>query len=82
MCLPVKNPHDEKNEAALGWLEALWIALCLAFVFQLYPPLWWGLIGALDVRAWSWRSYATASAFAIIALVIIKAMQEAAWNRR
>jgi hypothetical protein len=56
-----------------SWLAVLLALAILTLVIQLFPAVFRGVISALDVRAWSWRSYAVASAAAIVILVGIKA---------
>ena len=71
------------------WLWSLLVVSCLAFLFQLVPSAWWTILDAcwtfsdvVDVRGWSWRSYAVVSVITIVVLIVIRAWQDNGWNRR
>jgi hypothetical protein len=66
----------------------LLVITALALLFQHFPSLWWGLLGVntsfwrglfaiVDVRAWTWRSWAVASTIWIVSFVAIKVWWDA-----
>jgi hypothetical protein len=58
------------------WLHGLLVLSCASLFFQLFPSLWWAIVGALDPRLWSWKAYAALFATAIVVLVAVRAWQE------
>ncbi len=70
-----------KPEARSRWIEVLLVISGMALVVQLFPSFWWSVLTIIDVRGWTWRSWAVASAIWIVALVGIKAWRDAAENR-
>jgi hypothetical protein len=54
------------------WLWCLLAVGCLSLLFQLFPQFSGTVIAAFDIRQWTWRSFAIASAAACIALVILR----------
>jgi hypothetical protein len=72
----------DESTLTISWLECLLAASVLTLVFQLFPSLWAALSSYVDVRGWTWRSYAAASALAIVVLVAAKAWQDNAWEQR
>lgn len=45
--------HHQPSRRGLAWLELVLVVAFLALLFQVFPGLWWGLWGALDLRQWS-----------------------------
>jgi hypothetical protein len=64
------------------WLEVVFALSCASLLFQLFPGVWWALISVVDVRNWTWRSYAAVSALTIVVLFVARAWQENAWQKR
>jgi hypothetical protein len=57
----------------------LWLAfvlMCAALLFQLVPAAWWWTVSVVDVRHWTWRSYAVIFAVAIAVLIVAKGRQD------
>lgn len=65
------------------WLGLFLIASIVSLFFQLVPSAWSSVLGALtsawwtiwaiiDVRQWTWRSYAVLFAIAIAVLLVAK----------
>jgi hypothetical protein len=44
----------------------LLVASLITPVFQLFPGAWTWVLGIVDVRSWTWRSYAVASTLWIV----------------
>jgi hypothetical protein len=85
----VLRPDNVRRVAATreGARRFSWVEWALAFtfaalVFQLFPSLWWAVISVVDVRNWTWRSYAAVSTIAIVVLFVAKAWQDNAWQNR
>jgi hypothetical protein len=56
----------------------LGLAICLSLiilVLQLFPSVFWSVMGILDVRNWHWWSFSVLFAVAIIILVLIRSRQ-------
>jgi hypothetical protein len=85
------SPHKKTQAVAAApdaarsfpWLEGALAVSAVALFFQLFPGIWANIVWFLalvfsyiDVREWTWRSYATASVVAIISLVALKAWLE------
>lgn len=73
--------HDEA--AGFPWLELALIVSAVALFFQLFPGILANIVSFLaivfsyiDVRGWTWRSYATVSVVAIVSLVALRAWLE------
>lgn len=74
------RPAVPKTEASL-WPEALFVIFIISLLVQLFPSFWWSVLTIIDVRGWTWRSWAVASAIWIVALVGLKARRDAAEDR-
>jgi hypothetical protein len=68
------------DEGGIPWLAMLLGMSIVVFFFQLFPSVWWSgvsfvlyLLSYLDVRAWTWRSYAVVCSLTIVGLVAMKA---------
>jgi hypothetical protein len=68
--------YGDEEESRFFRLETLLAVSCAALLFQLFPSIWWGLLATLDLRNWTWRYYAAASAMAIVVLLALKAWRE------
>ncbi|MBI2826199.1 MAG: hypothetical protein HYX69_16080 [Planctomycetia bacterium] len=66
---------DTDDVRPFPWLELLLVTTAAALVFQLFPRVWWGLLSTIDVRTWTWRTYAVICGLAIVALAGAKAWQ-------
>lgn len=55
------------------WIEALFVVAVGILVAQLFPGIVTGVTTLCDVRTWSWRNYAVASAVALALLLVAKA---------
>jgi hypothetical protein len=73
----------DAEERGFPGLEVALIACALAVFFLLFPGIWASVISYLrlalsyiDVRSWTWRSYATVSVVSIVALVGLKSWVE------
>lgn len=73
----------------IHWLELALIASGLALFFQLFPSVWssvvsfsWHILGYVDVRGWTWHSYAFANIAVLLALVGMRVWQDNNWNNR
>jgi hypothetical protein len=69
----------EDDESSFPWLESALVVSGLALFFQLFPGAWSSVVSVaafifsyVDVRGWTWRSYAVVCAVMIAALVFIK----------
>jgi hypothetical protein len=60
----------------VGWTETLLVASLVALGFQLFPGAWTWVLGIVDIRNWTWRSYAIASAIWIVVFTAIKAWRD------
>ena len=70
------TPAARDDEApGFPWLECGLALGGLALFLQIFPGVWWGLLAAIDVRAWTWRAYSLVSAVVIVILVGLKAWQ-------
>ena len=74
--------HDDE-ERGIPWLEVALAVSAVALFFQLFPSVWASVAAFLalvfsyvDVRGWTWRSYAVVCAIAIVALIILKGRQD------
>jgi hypothetical protein len=71
------------------WLEIALAGSAISLLLQIFPGVWWSTVSVwavvlsyLDVRGWTWRSYATVSGIAMVTLAIIKAWRDNAWSGR
>ena len=71
------------EEFAFPWLLSALAISGLSLFFEIFPDAWWSVVsfamlvlGYLDIRAWSWRSYAVVCVIAIAVLVFNKNRQE------
>ncbi len=64
------------EDACFPWLETLLLVSSVSLFLAFFPAAWWGLLAIIDVRNWSWRSYAAISTLAIVGLVGLKAWLE------
>ena len=69
------------NTSGFPWLGVLLAVSIVSLVFQLFPSVWWGLLAIVDIRSWSWRSWAVASAVWIVCLVGMKTWRDANSDR-
>jgi hypothetical protein len=60
----------------LRLLEVCLVIGVMLLLLQLFPAAWDSSLAMVDVRQWSWRSYAVASAVAIVVLVALKASRD------
>ena len=78
--------HDEEA-IDITWMDLVLVVsilvLGLVIFFQLFPGVWASVVSLLavvfsyiDVRGWTWRSYAVVCAVAISVLVILKGRQD------
>ena len=74
--------RDDKTRG-FPWLEGALAVCAVALFFQIFPGIWASVVSFLalvfsylDVRGWTWRSYAAVCAIAIAALVILKGRQD------
>jgi hypothetical protein len=67
-----------KTVARSRWLEILLMVFGLALVVQLFPSLWGIVLATIDVRGWTWRSWAVASTIWIVCMVVIKSRRDRA----
>ena len=74
-----KRPLEK--DARISWLRALLVISTVSLVFLLFPSLWWGLLAIIDIRGWTWRSWAVASTIWIVGLVGIKVWRDANGDR-
>jgi hypothetical protein len=65
-----------QRDARSFWLEVLIFVAVVTLLFQLFPNLWWGALAVIDVRNWTWKSYAVASSIAVVVLVALRAWSE------
>ncbi len=76
-----QKPILPENMPGLRWLWALLSIGCVTLFFQLVPSLWTSVLAILDIRGWTWRTYAAICAVAIVALVAARAWQGSRDNR-
>lgn len=60
----------------ITWLEWLLIAATAGLVLQLVPAIATTVLSYVDVRGWTWRSYAATCTIAIVMLVAARSWQE------
>lgn len=78
----------DEVERSFPWLESALAVSFAALFFQLFPAVWWGLVSLaalvfsyVDVRGWTWRSYAVICVVAILVLSAARAWQGSRDNR-
>jgi hypothetical protein len=64
------------QRGGVSWIEAGFCICSILLLFQIFPNLWWGIVALLDVRIWTWKSYAVVSAIAIAILLVAKGKQD------
>lgn len=62
-------------DARFSWPEGLFALSAVVFLFQLFPAFFLAILSTVDVRLWTWRSYAVVCSVGIVALVGVKAWQ-------
>ena len=70
---------------AFAWLELLLVLAIVALVLQLFPAIWWRLVGIVDVRNWSrwtWFFVNVTVVGLLIAVRLAPEMSEAIARRR
>lgn len=72
----VSTDTSDQDEVTVSWPELVLALGSITLFFQLFPSALWALVSILDVRGWSWRSYAVASVLWIVVLVGIKAWRD------
>ena len=79
---PIARDDEERR---FPWLEVTLAVSALALFFQLFPNIWWWGVSLaalafsyVDVRGWTWRSYAVVCVVVIAALIVIKGRQDSA----
>lgn len=66
----------QDDETKPPWPEILLAVAIAVLVLEIFPGGWWWVVAVVDVRGWTWRSYASASAALVIVLVVLKAWIE------
>jgi len=75
------RPSRTKQPRRFPVAEALLVILTISLVFQLFPELWWRCLAIVNIRRWTWRSWAVASFLWIVVMVGLKAWRDAADSR-
>jgi uncharacterized membrane protein YbhN (UPF0104 family) len=57
-------------------IDILLALSCLTLLFQIFPSAFWTSLAIVDLRNWTWRSYAVVSTVAIVTLVTLRAWSE------
>ena len=70
------HASGDDGESAFPWLESCFIISFLALILHLFPAVWWALVSVVDLRQWTWRSYAVLFAIAVAVLIVAKGRQE------
>jgi hypothetical protein len=65
-----------RREWQIGWVEVLLVASLITLGFQLFPGVWSWVVDIVDIRNWTWRSYAVASILWIVVFSAIKAWRD------
>lgn len=60
--------QSQSTRGGFARLEALLVLATLAFLFQVFPSLWFALVWALDVRNWSGEVWLTLNVGVVVAL--------------
>ncbi len=79
ICVPAIFLWQLVASSQLRWslrIETVLAISVLALLLQIFPGIYGAVFSAIDVRNWSWKSYAVASSVAISLLVGVKALQE------
>jgi hypothetical protein len=82
---PIVRDEDRRP---FPWLELVLAVSFAALLLQLFPAAWWSLVSLaavvfsyVDVRGWTWRSYAVICVVAILVLTAARAWQGSRDNR-
>lgn len=62
----------EQGRSGFPWLELFLVIAVLSLVLQLFPTLWRGTVGALDLRNWSRSVWIAANVILLLMLVAIR----------
>jgi len=65
-----------ETKLRLRWLESLIGVLWVSLVFQLWPSLFWGMVGTIDVRNWSWTVVIIAHVVVLLCLIYAKSIRD------
>lgn len=81
----VRRALRDNPDHRFRWIDLALAVSGLAVFFQILPGAWWRVLSAtaavfsyVDVRDWTWRSYAVVCIVAIAALIVIKSRQDTA----
>lgn len=73
----------QSDERSFPWLEYALAVSVAAMFFQLFPAAWSSLTAVaagafsyIDVRGWTWKSYAVVCVITLSILIILKGRQE------
>jgi hypothetical protein len=69
-------PMERNTATTSQWIWLLLAISLTTLIFQVFPSAWWVVVSIVDVRSWTWRSYATAFAVALVVLMAARAWQE------
>ena len=69
---------DDEKPFWLFRLETWLVVASIALVFQIFPPIFWGLLYAVDVRNWTWGVWVGVEIAVVATLFLLRAWQNSA----